>query len=109
MHIQLLPHHQYLRTVLLAVVASILVVGTAAFLGRATLNIRAALTDKPDLAVFMLLEEKEVTRLTVLREAETQRDYLVETKDGPALVQLRKGEKQWYVALEEALHESPTE
>ena len=104
MHIQLLPHHQYLKTVVLAVVASMLVVGTAAFLGRATLNLRAALTDKPDLAVFMLLEDRGVTHLTILRETENQRDYLIETKEGPELVQLKKGEKQWYVSLEEQLH-----
>ena len=103
MHIQLLPHHQYLKTVLLAVAASMLVVGTAAILGRATLNLRAALTDKPDLAVYMLLEDRQVTHLTILRENETQRDYLIETKDGPELVQLKKGEKQWYVAREEQL------
>lgn len=103
MHIQLLPHHQYLKTVALAVAASMLVVGTAAFLGRATLNLRAALTDKPDLAVFMLLEERGVTHLTILREAENQRDYLIETKDGPELVRLKKGEKQWYVSHEERL------
>lgn len=103
MHIQLLPNHQYLKTVALAVVASVLVVGAAAFLGRATLNLRAALTDKPDLALYMLLEDRGVTHLTVLREAEHQRDYLIETKDGPELVQLRKGEKQWYVSHEERL------
>jgi hypothetical protein len=44
-----------------------------------------------------------VTHLTILREGETQRDYLIETKDGPELVQLRKGEEKWYVALEERL------
>ena len=103
MHIQLLPHHQYLKTVILAIAASMLVVGTAAILGRATLNLRAALTDKPDLAVYMLLEDRKVTHLTILREGETQRDYLIETKDGPELVQLRRGEEKWYVALEERL------
>lgn len=103
MHIQLLPHHQYLKTVLLAIVASMLVVGTAAYLGRATLNLRAALTDKPDIAVFVFYRDRGITDSTLLRETEEQRDYLIETKEGPALVQLRKGTKQWYVGLEEQL------
>ena len=105
MHIQLLPHHQYLRTVLMAVAASMLVVGTAAFLGRATLNLRAALNDKPDLAIFLLLGDKEVTQSTLLRETEDgmRRDYLIETKDGPEFVILEKGEKEWFVATEESL------
>jgi len=90
----------------MAIAASMLVVGTAAFLGRATLNLRAALSDKPDLAVFLLLKQKEVTQTTLLRESEDhlRRDYLIETKDGPEFVILEKGEKEWFVSHEELLH-----
>jgi hypothetical protein len=106
MHINIafLSHLGYRRTVSWTVVLSLLIVVAAAFLARATLNLKAALTDKPDLAVFLLLEEEGVTQSTLLRgdEEDRERDYLIETANGPKLVKLKKGEK-WYVAETEAL------
>lgn len=104
MHIQLLPHHQYLKTVLLAVAASMVVVGTAALLGRATLNLRAALTDKPDVGVLVLMEDENPISATLLRENETERTYLVHTEKGPELVKMHRGKEQWFIEYREPLH-----
>ncbi|TSC58178.1 MAG: hypothetical protein Greene041619_738 [Candidatus Peregrinibacteria bacterium Greene0416_19] len=109
-HIPYLSRLRFLHTVGWAILMSALVVAVAATLARATLNLAAALTDKPDLAVFVLLQDDDVTSSVLLREStepgNEQRDYLVETKDGPKLVQLKKAVSgQWYVALEENLHE----
>ena len=95
----------FTKTVLWALGASIIVVGGAAALGRATMNLNGALTDKPDIAVYLLLPEEGITKVTLLRERETERHYLVETKEGPKLIILKKGEKEWYVAQEEKLRE----
>jgi len=88
-----------------AVVLCGLIVGIAAALGRATLNIKAALTDKPDIAIYLLLPEEEIGKTVLLRESENERDYLAETKTGPKLVRLKKGEKQWYVEEIQTLRE----
>ena len=80
-------------------------VALAASIARATLNLSAALTDKPDLAIYLLLPEEEIGQTTLLRVYEDQRDYLAETKDGPKLIQLKRGPHQWYVSLIEKLHE----
>jgi hypothetical protein len=85
-------------------VASILVIGGVALLGRATMNMSAALTDKPDVAIFLLLPDEGITNVDLLRERDDQRDYMVQTKEGPKLVILRKGEK-WYVSKVEKLRE----
>lgn len=82
----------------------VVVVG-AALLGRATHNFQAALTDKPDVAIYLLLPEEELGITTLLRESETERDYLAETKNGPKLVKLKKGDKEWFVSVVEELHE----
>lgn len=102
---QFLSRKQYIMTVGLALVASMLIVGAAAFLGRATLNLRAALTttDKPDIAVLLLMGEKDVEHSTLLRDQKTSRDYLIEMKDGPKLVTLKKGSTTWYIAEQESL------
>lgn len=100
-----LSHHRFLSTIGWAIVLSAVIVTIAAFLARATLNLKAALTDKPDLAIYLLLPDEEIGQTTLLREHESERDYLAETKEGPKLVKLRKGEEQWYVAHIEKLHE----
>jgi hypothetical protein len=82
-----------------------LIVGVAAALGRTTLNLNAALTDKPDIAIYLLLPEEGIGKTVLLREKDNERDYLAETKTGPKLVRLRKGNKQWYVEDVQALRE----
>lgn len=76
----------------------------AAALGRATHNFSAALTDKPDVAIYVLLPDEGIRDTTLLRETEKERDYLAETKDGPKLIKLRRGEQEWFVSLIEELH-----
>lgn len=102
-------HHisriRYLTTILWALLVCTLIVATIALLARGTLNLNAALTEKPDIALYLLLPEEEITDEEVLRESEKERDYLVQTKDGPKLVKLRKGEEEWYVQKIENLHE----
>lgn len=103
--IQSLSRHSFKRTVWWSIVLSTLIVVAAATLGRAAHNFQAALTDKPDVALYLLLPEEQIGHSTLLKETETERDYLVETKDGSKLVQLKKGEEAWYVSLVERLHE----
>lgn len=98
-----LSHRRFFRTVLWAVIASAFIVTAAAGLGRAARNFEAALTDKPDVAVYLLLEDENITTSTVLREQPNERDYLVETKSGPMLVKLKRGAQHWYVSSQESL------
>lgn len=105
MEIQRISRLRFLNTITWAIVASGIVVAVAAGLARATLNINAALIEKPDIAIYLLLPEEKIHDVDLLRETETQRDYLAETKDGPKLVILKKGEKKWYVEHMESLRE----
>jgi len=103
------PHpRRTLPTVVWASVISACIVTAAAMLGRAARNFQAALTEKPDLAVYLLLPDEEIGKTTLLRQSEGERDYLAETKDGPKLVKLKKGEQEWFVALVEPLHQIET-
>jgi hypothetical protein len=104
-HVHALTPRTYRRTTLWSLVMAVMIVAAAAGLARATKNFRGALVDKPDIAIYLLLEDEELGNTTLLREAEGERDYLADTKDGPKIVKLKKGEKEWYVALVEALHE----
>ncbi|MEK7218849.1 MAG: hypothetical protein AAB728_05290 [Patescibacteria group bacterium] len=105
MHINLLDPKRFHHTMFWSVLLCALIVGIAATLARATLTLSAALTDKPDIAIYLLLEEKGVGRTQLLRETYDTRDYLAETEEGPKFVRLKKGFRQWYVELEENLHE----
>jgi hypothetical protein len=103
MHTNFIQNLRLHHTLLWTIAASALVVMTAAGLARATLNMAAALTEKPDLAVYLLLEEEKPTNSVLLRESEKERDYLVETESGPKLAKLKKGEEKWYVSKVEDL------
>lgn len=105
LHIHSLPGKKYVQTMLWAVGLSSCIVAAAAALGRATFNFQAALTDKPDVAIYLLLPEEDIGVSTLLRENESERHYLAETKDGPKLITLKKGEEEWYVGSVEKLHE----
>ena len=95
---------KFIHTMGWAVVASSLIVAAAAYLGRATLNLKAALmTDtKPDLAVYLL--DREVLSAELLRDQGKVRDYFVEKKEGPVLLQIENFDGKWRVKLEEPLH-----
>jgi len=86
--------------------ASMLVVGIAAGIGRATVNLGAALTDKPDIAIYLLLPDEGLHSIEVLKEEENERHYMAESKDGPKFIILKKGESEWYVSHIERLHEN---
>lgn len=96
---------RFFHTIGWAVLLCALIVGIAATLGRATLNLKAALTDKPDIAIYLLLPEEEIGRTMLLRDKGSERDYLAETADGPKLVRLKRGENQWYVEEVQKLRE----
>ena len=78
----------------------------AAALGRATHNFGAALTEKPDVAIYLLLPNEDIGNTTLLRESDNERDYLAETATGPKLIKLRKNEGEWFVSLIEKLHDA---
>jgi hypothetical protein len=96
---------RYSHTMAWAVLLGCLVVALAATLARASVNITAALTDQPDIAVYLLLPNEQIGETTLLKALDNQRDYLAQTKDGPKLIELTKGEHEWYVSWEENLHE----
>lgn len=104
-HIHTLSHRSYRVTVLWATFCCLMIVVAAAAFARASHNFTAALTDKPDLAIYLLLPDEEIGYSTVIKEGDTERDYLAETKDGPKLIKLKKGETEWYVSHVETLHE----
>lgn len=100
-----LSNHGYRMTVLWAALSCLaIVVGAAAF-ARASHNFAAALTDKPDLAIYLLLPDEEIGQSTLIRERDTERDYLAETKNGPSLIKLKRGEAEWFVSRVERLRE----
>lgn len=95
-----------MRTVVWSVFLSIAIVMCAAFLGRATKNFKAALTDKPDVAIYLLLPDEELGQTTLLRDNGDIRDYLAETKDGQKMIKLAKNKDgEWEVAVIEKLRE----
>ncbi len=104
-HIHTLSHRGYRQTVLWAAFCALVIVVAASSFARASRNFAAALTDKPDLAVYLLLPDEGIGMTTLLREQETERDYLAETTDGPKLIKLKKGDVEWYVSVVEKLHE----
>ena len=101
---QRLPTSKYSHAVLWSVIASVIIVVAMAGLGRAAINFHAALTDKPDVALYLLLPKEGITTSTLLREQELERDYLVETMSGSKLITLKRGAKEWYVSSMESLH-----
>ncbi len=104
-HIHHLSKRGFKHTLLWSVSVCVFVVIATAMLGRATHNFKAALTDKPDVAIYLLLPEEEIGHTTLLKETDTEREYLAETKDGPKLIKLKKGPTQWFVSYKERLHE----
>ncbi|HLD64151.1 MAG TPA: hypothetical protein VI913_04640 [Candidatus Peribacteraceae bacterium] len=95
-------HH----TVFWAVIMNVIIIVLAALLGRAALNLKAAITDKPDVAIYLLLPDAGITSAHVLREGKNERDYLAETASGSMFVRLYKGpDRKWSVSETQLLHE----
>lgn len=100
-----LTRKKYIRTIMWSVGLCVAIVISAAAIGRAAHNFSAALTDKPDVAIYLLLPNAGLGKTTVIRETETERDYLAETSSGILLVKMKKGPKEWFVSETERLHE----
>ena len=96
---------RFVKPVGWAIVVSIVIGVTASGLARATLNLDAALIEKPHIAIYLLLPEEEITNVEVLKETEDQGEYLIDTKEGKKFVVMKRGETEWYVSLVERLHE----
>lgn len=92
-------------TVLWAALCALTIVVAASAFARASRNFAAALTDKPDLAIYLLLPDEDIGQSTLLKEGDVERSYLADTKDGPKLITIKRGEKEWYVFRVEKLHE----
>jgi len=106
MEIRHVSRKRYVHTIFWALLLSLLLVAIIATLGRAEYNFTAALTEKPDIAIYLLLPDEEIGKTKVLREVSAiERHYYAETKDGPKLVILKKGEEEWYVSEVEPLRE----
>ena len=105
MDIEKISHGKYKNALLYAILASVIIVVASALVGRAALNLDAALTEKPDLALFLLLPEEDIEYSTVLREQEHERDYLIETPDGEKFIKLQKdlSTSEWFVAHRETV------
>ena len=91
------------NTALMSILASGLIVASAATLGRAVHNIQGALTTKPDIALYLLLPDEGVTDVTLLRDMGDERHYLAETRTGPKLVKLEMRNEEWTVSTVEPL------
>ena len=105
MSIYKLTRRRYLHTAFFAFLMCATIVGGTAVLGRVTLNLSAALTDKPDIAIYLLLPEEELGQTTLLRELEDERHYYAETAEGPKIVKLQKVDGEWTVESVEKLRE----
>ena len=106
MHISFLSPWRYSHTMGWAILMSLLIVGLAATLGRATINLRGALTaEDASLAVIMLLPNEHISNLTVIRAGAETQELLAETKDGPKLIRVRRVEGKWEVQEEIRLRE----
>lgn len=103
MQLPALFQNRLANTAIMSVLASALIVASAATLGRALHNIQGALTTKPDIALYLLLPNEGVKDVTLLRDMGMERHYLAETKDGPKLVKLEMKDEEWTVASVEPL------
>lgn len=89
---------RYVHTITWAVLLSLFIVALAATLGRATVNLRGALTaEDGSLAVMLLLPEEQISEVTLVKASIDTQEFLVETKDGPKLIRLKRGETEWFV------------
>ncbi|HVW66210.1 MAG TPA: hypothetical protein VHA78_00595 [Candidatus Peribacteraceae bacterium] len=105
-HIHALSTRRYGHTVSWAILLSVAIVCATAALGRAAHNFRAALTDKPDVAVYLLLPKEGLGNTTLLKQNQddSKRIYLGQTSHGPELITLRRNHT-WIVDAIEPLHE----
>lgn len=98
---------RYAHTMTWALLLSSLIVAVAATIGRATLNLRGALTaEDASLAVMMLLPEEDISEITMLRASAETQEFLAETKTGPKLIRTKRGTEGWFVQEKIPLREA---
>ena len=97
---------KFTHTFVWGLLFSAAVIILASVMAKSALNLKAAVTDKPDLAVIILLPDEGISNVELMRDRGKERDYLVETKDGPKYVKLIKAGEEWRVSKVERLHEN---
>ncbi len=95
-------------SIVLGLFTCILIIAAAAALGKAMVNLQAALVSKPDVGIYMLLPDLQLGDTELIRDMQTTRDYYAESKEGPLLVHMVKpeGETEWRVSSYERLRPS---
>jgi hypothetical protein len=94
------PH----TSIMMGLITCILIVAAAAMLGKAMVNLQAALISKPDVGIYFLLPDMELGETELLRDMGDTRDYYADSKDGPLLVHLHRDRGEWTLAGYERLH-----
>ena len=106
MDFRFVSRFRYAHTVSWALLLSSLIVGIAATIGRATVNLRGALTaDDASLAVMLLLPNEHITDVTLIKATSDTQEFLAQTASGSKLIRMKRGEKAWFVLDEVTLHE----
>jgi hypothetical protein len=55
--------------------------------------------------VMLLLPEEEISSVTMIKATRDTQEFMAETKDGPKLIRMKRGPKEWFVQDEVTLHE----
>ncbi len=113
MHISILSTWRYSHTMAWTVLLSLLIVGLAATIGRATIKLRGALTDPDGTVAVMLLSTKNIVSAELIKagmdpdqdNVEVQ-EFLAETGDGEQeLIRAKKVDGKWTISEEIHLRE----
>lgn len=105
MHIADVSKGKHSDITIWAIVAALVFIVFFSLVARASLNLQGALTHKPDLAVYVLLPEEDITEVELLRELNQERDYLLTTKNGMKFAKLRQVDGEWTLATIEDLRD----
>ncbi|MFA6259583.1 MAG: hypothetical protein WCX29_03160 [Candidatus Peribacteraceae bacterium] len=103
MDIHHLSQHRFREMSIWMILAATAIIVAFALLARASLNLHAALTDKPDLAMYILMPETRIQKIDLLRDHGKERDYLVTTATGSLFVKLQKSDGKWNIIEQEPL------
>jgi hypothetical protein len=106
MHIQFLSRWRYTHTITWALLMSSLIVAIAATMARATLRLRGAMSSEDaSLAVMLLLPEKNISDVTMIKAGYDTQEFLAQTESGPEVIRVKKFEGEWIVTEEVPLRE----
>ncbi len=90
-------------SITMGLITCILIVAAVAALGKAMVNLQAALVSKPDVGIYLLLADMELGETSLLRDMGDTRDYYADSKEGPLLVHLHREGGEWELAGYERL------